>query len=138
MKRFNIMVGRVVRAWLLTLRDEMDLEGKELGEIIETLFAIFYVDNACIVARDLAILQQAINDLVTTFERVGLETNTNKTQTMTCTPSKIRFQLLAESYQQMHTGRTPAADWVPAQSPAENVQKTCGQPLLDATPCQSS
>jgi hypothetical protein len=69
------------------------------------------VDDAYIASRDPVFLQQAINGLVTTFECVGLETNTKKTQAMTCMPGTIRLQLPTESYQRMCTGRTPAADW---------------------------
>jgi hypothetical protein len=73
---FNIMVDAVVREWIRILREEMDLEGEELDEIMETLFAIFYVEGTYIAARDPIFLQRAINVLVTTFECVGLETNT--------------------------------------------------------------
>ncbi len=65
---------------------------------MNTLFAIFYVDNAFIVARDAVFLQRAIDHLVSTFERVSLETNTTKTKALTCTPGKFRLQLLADSY----------------------------------------
>ncbi len=40
-----------------------------------------------------------------------METNTNKTQAMTCTPGTIRLKLPIESYLRMRTGRTPAAKW---------------------------
>ena len=89
----------------------MDLEGGELEEIMETLFAIFYVDDAYIVARDSVFLQHAIDGLVTTLERVGLETNTKKTQAITCTPGKIWLKHPADSYRRMRTRRTPAANW---------------------------
>jgi hypothetical protein len=110
-KLFNIMVDAVVREWLHILRGEIDMKGAELDSLMETLFTIFYVDNAYIAARDPIILQQAINILVTTFERVGLQTNTKKTQAMICTPGKIQLQLPSDSYQRMCLGRTPAADW---------------------------
>ena len=110
-KLFNIMVDAVVRDWLCILRDEMDMEGEELDLMMEALYTIFYVDDAYIAARDPIFLQQAIDILITTFERVGLETNTKKTQVMTCTPGKIQLQLLSNSYQRMLAGRTPAANW---------------------------
>ena len=87
------------------------IEEEEMDELMENLFAIFYVDDAYIASRDPAFLQQAIDGLVSAFERVGLETNTKKTQAMTCTPGTIRLQLPTESYLRMRTGRTPAADW---------------------------
>jgi len=71
------------------------------------------VDDAYIASRVPVFLQQVINSLVSAFERVGvgLETNTKKTQVMTCSPGTIRLQLPTESYLRMCTGRTPAAEW---------------------------
>jgi hypothetical protein len=86
------------------------VEGEELDEMMDALFAIFYVDDAYLAARDPNLLQQALDSLVDTFEHVGLETNTLKTKAMICTPGEIRLQLLAESYQRMGTGRTSAAN----------------------------
>ncbi len=97
-KLFIIMVDAIVREWFQILREESNLEGEELDKMMDTLFAIFYVDNAYIEARDPVFLQRAIDGLVSTFERVGLETNTTKTKAMTCTPRKIRHQLPAHLY----------------------------------------
>jgi hypothetical protein len=111
-KLFNIMVDAVVREWLRLLRDGMVvMEEEEMDEMMETLFAIFYVDDAYLALRDPIFLQRAINGLVSAFERVGLGTNTKKTQAMTCTPGTIRLQLPTESYLRMRAGRTPAAKW---------------------------
>ena len=38
------------------------------------------------------------------FKRVGLTTNTKKTQTMVCTPGKIGVQLPMDSYQRLREG----------------------------------
>ncbi len=89
----------------------MDMEEEEMEGLMETLFTIFYVDDAYIASRDPVFLQQAINGLVSAFEHVGLETNIKKTQAMTCTPGTIRLQLPTDSYLRMRTGWTPAADW---------------------------
>jgi hypothetical protein len=88
-----------------------ELEEEALDEMMETLFAIFYVDDVYIASRDPILLQRAINGLGSAFKRVGLETNTKKTQAMTCMPGTIRLQLPTESYLRMRTGRTPAAEW---------------------------
>ena len=69
------------------------------------------MDDAYIASRVPVFLQQVINSLVSAFERVGPETNTKKTQVMTCSPGTIRLQLPTESYLRMRTGRTPAAEW---------------------------
>ena len=45
------------------------------------------------------------------FARVGLETNVSKTQTMVCTPGRIRTQLPADSYRRLRRGRVTAAEW---------------------------
>ncbi len=45
------------------------------------------------------------------FGRVGLETNVSKTQTMICTPGRIRTQLLVDSYRRLRRGRVTAAEW---------------------------
>jgi hypothetical protein len=82
-----------------------------LDKMMDALFAIFYVDNAYIAARDPVFLQWAINGLVSTFELVGLKTNISKTKAMTCTPGKIRLQLPTNSYQWMRAGRTSAPKW---------------------------
>ena len=79
--------------------------------MMATLFVIFYVDDAYLASRDPIFLQRAIDGLVSTFERVGFETNTKKTQAMTCTPGTIRLQLPTKSYLQMRTGRIPAVEW---------------------------
>jgi hypothetical protein len=93
------------------LREEMDMEEEKMEGVMETLFAIFYVDDAYITSRDPVFLQQAIDGLVSAFERVGLKTNTKKTQAMTCMPGTIRLQLPTSSYLRMRTGRTPADKW---------------------------
>ena len=108
-KLFNMMVDAVVREWLRILGEELDMEGEELDLTIEALFAIFYVDDVYIAARDPIFLQQAIDILVTIFKRVGLETNTKKTQAMTCTPVKnpapAPVRLLPTEVLGTHTGR---------------------------------
>ncbi len=69
--------------------------------LLATFFAIFYVDDAYLAWRDPDFLQRALDVFVNPFVRVGLETNMKKTQTMICTPGRIRTQLPAASYQWM-------------------------------------
>jgi hypothetical protein len=86
-KLFNIFVDAVVREWLCQLRDGGIVDPEELDLLMAAFFAIFYVDNAYLAAKDPDFLQVALNSLVSLFERVGLETNVKKMQTMICTPS---------------------------------------------------
>jgi hypothetical protein len=78
---------------------------------MSTFFTIFYVDDAYLASRYAGFLQRALDLLVSLFERVGLETNVSKTQTMICTPGRIRTQLPADSYRQLRRGRVTAAEW---------------------------
>ena len=140
-KLFNNMVDAVVREWMQLLQEEIDLEGEELDEIMDTLFTIFYVDNAYIASRNLVFVQKGIDGLVTTFKRFGLETNTKKTQAMTCTPGNIRLQLPTESYQPMRTGRTPAPNWdactVICRECRKRMQERNADELSQTPPCGS-
>ena len=62
------------------------------------LLACFYTDNGLIASRDPDFLQQAFDVLTGLFDRVGLQTNTSKTETMTFLPGAIRRCLLEDSY----------------------------------------
>ncbi len=86
------------------LEEDGDYEEEELAEYMATFFATFYVDDAFLASRDAGFLQHALTLLVNLFEQVGLQANTSKTQTMICTPGRIRTQLPSESYRRMQTG----------------------------------
>ncbi len=84
-KLFNIMVNGVVWEWHSILQEETKVEGEELDQIMATLFAIVYMNDAHLAARDPAFLQGVVDVLIDTFECVGLETNTaKKTQAVMC------------------------------------------------------
>jgi hypothetical protein len=88
-------------------------------------FAIFYVDDTYLASRDVGFLQHALNILIDLFERVGLQTNTSKTQMMICTPGRIRTQLPTESYRRKRRGRVTASEWN-----LRDVEcRTCGKML---------
>jgi hypothetical protein len=110
-KLFNILVDAVARKWLRELREGGDYEEWELAELMLTYFAIFYVDDAYLASRDAEFLQRALDLLVSLFGRVGLETNVSKTQTMICTPGRIRTQLPADLYRRLRRGRVTATKW---------------------------
>ena len=103
-KLFNIIVDVVVREWMRLMSETLDDSGGYLTDQIEALFAIFYVDDGYIASRDAEFLQEALDILVETFKRVGLATNTKKTQAMVCTLGKIRVQLPTDSYRRLREG----------------------------------
>ena len=99
---FNIIVDAVVHHWLsLTLDDAGDIIANGLGHTITNRLTLFYADDGAIGARDPTWLQQAIDVLASLFLRVGLETNTSKTQTMNCLPGHIATQQSLTGYKHM-------------------------------------
>jgi hypothetical protein len=88
--------------WLMhAMIDNVD---GNLAKCIAGLFVVLYVDNGYIASCDAEFLQEALNILVETFKRIGLATNTKKTQAMVCTAGKIRVQLPMDSYRRMRKG----------------------------------
>ncbi len=129
-KLFNILVDAVVREWMRLIQETLDLGGRgeeEQEALLETLFAIFYVDDGYIASRDPVFLQQAMDILVATFKRVGLETNTKKTQAMVCTPGKIWIQLPTDLYRLMRDrmgGGQRGDDWEARAVVCQKCDKT--------------
>ena len=77
------------------------MEEDKATRLMASFLAIFYVGNANLASRDPGLLQKAMNIIDDLFERVGLETNKQKTQAMTCTPGKILTQLTQALYFRM-------------------------------------
>jgi hypothetical protein len=93
------------------LEEDGNYKEEEVADYMATFFAIFYVDDAFLASRDVGFLQLELTLLVDLFERAGLQANTTKTQTLVCTPGRIRTQLPSESYCRMQTGRVTASEW---------------------------
>jgi hypothetical protein len=110
-KLFNILVDAIVHKWVQQLKEEGDYKEGELAALTATFFAIFYVDDAYLASRDAGFLQHVLTLLVDLFQRVGLQTNTSRTQTMICAPSRIQTQLPTKLYRQMLHSRVTAAKW---------------------------
>jgi hypothetical protein len=108
---FNILVDAVVHKWFRQLKTQVNYEDAELDELIATIFAIFYVDDAYLASQDPEFLQRALVILVDLFARVSLLTNMKKTQVMIWTPGRIRTQLPYDSYSRMMRGRVSATKW---------------------------
>ena len=125
-KLFNILVDAVARKWLRQLMEDGDYKEAKLDEFLATFFAIFYVNNAYLALQDAEFLQCALDIDVGFFARVGLQTNTTKTQAMICTPGRIRTQLPVELYRRMHQGQVTAAKW--NARPVKCCQ--CGKTML--------
>ena len=77
---FNVVLDAVVQHWLEGLqasKEEKDADGGE-GHFS----AVFYVDGGMVGATDPKWLQGAFSALVAIFDRVGLQTNVDKTVSM--------------------------------------------------------
>ena len=79
--------------------------------MLRLFVALFYADDGYIASRDPELLDRALEIIVGLFERVGLRTNTSKTETMICTPGKIRTRLSASSYYRRYAGFSDAKGW---------------------------
>jgi hypothetical protein len=112
-KLFNILLDKVVREWIYQLREGREYEEDMPFKMMATLFAIFYIEDTYLASRDAGFLQHTLDILVDQFQRVGLQTNTSKMQTMICTPGRIRtqMQLSTESYRWMQRRRVMALEY---------------------------
>ena len=91
------MVDAVVREWLRQIMsDEVAIEG--VGDKIRTMLTCFYADDGLVACCDPDLLQRALDVFMALFDRVGLRTNTKKTECMTFLPGKIRTCLTKEGY----------------------------------------
>ena len=90
---FNLMVDAIIREWerLLIIRRI------SLGKI-RTPIAAFYVDDGLIASCSPKTPQTAVDLLTGLFDRVGLQTNTTKTEVMVFVPSKICTALSKRAY----------------------------------------
>ncbi len=110
-KLFTILVNAVVWEWMGRLQEDGHYKEEELAEYMATFFTIFYIDEVYLTSQEAVFFQRALTLLVHLFERVCVQTNTAKMQTMICTPGWIRTQLPPESYRRMQRGRVTASKW---------------------------
>ena len=90
---FNIMVDAIMREWVRL----MEAAGINAADI-RTIAAVFYADDGLVAVRDAKTLQDAFDILISLFERVGLVTNTSKTEVMVFLPGRIRTGLSENAY----------------------------------------
>jgi hypothetical protein len=96
---FNIVVDAIIRAWLASQQNGDDEATEGFIRNVAARIACFYADDGMIGSRDSDWLQHSIRVLAGLFERVGLRTNTTKTEAMTCAPSFIRGYMSPEAHQ---------------------------------------
>ena len=80
---FNVVVDAVVRHWV-TIAVTQAENRRERGREGRHQDALFYADDGMLASCDPQWLQWAFTQLVGLFDRVGLNTNSGKTVSMTC------------------------------------------------------
>ena len=95
---FNLMVDAVIREWLRQVVSAESARDGITNADIRRLLACFYADDGLVLSREPAMLQRAFDILTGLFDRVGLRTNTKKTEVMIMLPGKIRTCLSADAY----------------------------------------
>ena len=100
---FNVVVDAVVRHWVTLAMEEADKQG-ERGREGRHQASLFYADDGMVALSDPRWLQWAFSMLVGLFDRVGLNTNTGKTVSMTCRPCTAAGNQSEEAYGRKMTG----------------------------------
>ena len=95
---FNIISDAVVRYWFSTVSADTEAPVSGVGVGGRAHSALFYADDGEISSRDPEWLQGAIDVLADLFGRVGLKTNTDKTEVMICHPGHISTRISDEAY----------------------------------------
>ena len=125
---FNVMVDAIIREWLrLVLGEEVAKSG--LGERIRQFLVAFYADDGLIQSYRPGLLQEAFDELISLFERVGLVTNTQKNKAMTCIPGRIRTRLPDDVYNNSREGLVSRAEWKRCQVKCD----VCGKRMSAAS-----
>ena len=100
---FNVVVDAVVRNWIEGLKTETEEKGETGRE--GHFSAVFYADDGMVSVSDPAWIQGAFSALVAIFDRVGLQTNVDKTVSMACHPCRAGTgNRTTEGYRQRLTG----------------------------------
>ena len=98
-----MVVDAVDRHWLEGLQESKEEKDAEGGE--GHFSAVFYADDGMVGARDPKWLQGAFSALVAIFDRVGLQTNVDKTVSMACQPCRAGSgNRTADGYRRRVTG----------------------------------
>ena len=100
---FNVVVDAVVRHWVTIKVTEAETR-REQGREGRHQAALFYADDGMLVSSDPQWLQWAFTQLVSLFDRVGFNTNTGKTVSMTCRPCNTTENWSEELYGRLMAG----------------------------------
>ena len=103
---FNVVVDAVVRHWVTLAVTEAETRG-DWGREGRHQAALFYEDDGMLASSDPQWLKWEFTKLVGLFDRVGLNTNTGKTVSMTCRPCTAAGNRSEEAYRSIMAGEGP-------------------------------
>jgi hypothetical protein len=101
---FNIVVDCVIRAWELEISDGRSLTDEAFRSLVA---AILYVDDGLIASYQLELAQDGLDYMVELFQRMGLNTNTSKTKSLTCSPHSEKDHISIQAYKRRMDGGGP-------------------------------
>jgi hypothetical protein len=101
---FNIACDAIIRAWKVGVTYGHITSSDGGGAIQEEIAAMLYADDVLLTSNQPDILQGGTDYLVDLFERVGLNTNTSKTKSMTCEPRPEHGPISDHAYTRRMTG----------------------------------
>ena len=101
---FNVSVDAVIREWLHRTINE-EAASWVFSEVCREIVVCF-VDDGLVGSRDPVWLQSAMDVLVTHFEGIGLWTNPEKNNVMTCVPGNIQVAHTEEAYHVQQFGKS--------------------------------
>ena len=96
----------MVRHWVMIAVTEAE-KRRDRGREGRHQAALFYADNGMLASSDPQWLKWAFTQLVGLFVRVGLNTNSGKTVSMTCRTCRTTGNQSEEAYGRLMTGEGP-------------------------------
>jgi hypothetical protein len=92
---FNFVVDCVIRAWELEISDGRSVTDEAFCSLVAS---ICYADDGLIASYQSELAQDSLDYMVDLFQRMGLNTNTSKTKSLTCSPRLEKGHISSQAY----------------------------------------
>jgi hypothetical protein len=107
----DIVVDCVIRAWELDISDGSSLPDEAFHSLVAAFHslvaAILYADDGLIASYQPELGPDSLDYLVELFQRMGLNTNTLKTKSLTCSPRSAKGHISIQAYKHSMDGDDP-------------------------------
>jgi hypothetical protein len=98
------VVDCVIWAWELEISNGRSLTDETFRSLVAE---IFYDDDGLIASYQPELAQDSLDYLVELFQRMGLNTNTSKTKSLTCSPGTAKGHTSIQAYKRRMDGDGP-------------------------------